>query len=110
MKKVTVSTLRSGQVVKAGYKRRSSTAMDQNRFVGFTVGSLYFNTLRDLKDYFGAPNLRALEFEANQQGFGSLTADFQCVSEQDPYFWSAYLYEGFFRVGTSADRLVLEAA
>jgi hypothetical protein len=110
MKKVTVSTLRSGQVVKAGYKRRSSTAMDQNRFVGFTVGSLHFSTLRDLKDYFGAPNLRALEFEANQQGFGSLTADFQCVSEQEPYFWGAYLYDGAFRVGTSADRLSLEVA
>jgi hypothetical protein len=110
MGKVTTATLRSGQVVKAGYKRSSFTAMDENRFVGFTVGSLYFNTLRDLKGYFGAPNLRALEFEANQQGFGSLTADFQCVSEQDPYFWSAYLYDGSFRVGTSGDRLTLEAA
>ena len=110
MGKVTTATLRSGQVVKAGYKRSYFTAMVENRFVGFTVGSLHFNTLRDLKNYFGVYNLFALEFEIDRQEFGSLTADFQCVSEQDPYFWSAYLYEGFFRVGTSADRLVLEAA
>ncbi len=110
MKKKTVSNLCSGEVVNAGYTRRGVKLVDANRFVGFKVGSLHFNNLRDLKDYFGAPNLRALEFEANQQGFGSLTAEFQCVSEQDPYFWGAYLWDGAFRVGSSADRLKLAAA
>jgi hypothetical protein len=104
--KKTISNLYSGEVVNAGYKRGG---LDANRFVGFTVGSLHFNNLRDLKDYFGVPNLRSLEFEIDRQEFGSLTAEFQCVSEQDPYFWSAYLWDGAFRVGTSADRLALSA-
>lgn len=110
MKKKTVSNLCSGEVVKAGYKRANREFMDTNRFVGFKVGSLHFNNLRDLKNYFGIPNLRALEFEIDRQEFGSLTAEFQCVSEQDPYFWGAYLYNGAFRVGTSADKLSLEVA
>jgi hypothetical protein len=108
--KKTISNLSSGEVVTAGYKRSNREFMDANRFVGFKVGSLHFNNLRDLKNYFGVPNLRALEFEVDRQEFGSLTAEFQCVSEQDPYFWGAYLWNGAFRVGTSADRLALGAA
>jgi hypothetical protein len=110
MMKKTVSNLYSGEVVNAGYTRRGVKLVDANRFVGFKVGSLHFNNLRDLKNYFGVPNLRALEFEIDRQEFGSLTAEFQCVSEQDPYFWGAYLYNGAFRVGTSADKLTLEVA
>ncbi len=107
--KKTLSNLYSGEVVKAGYTRRGVKIVDENLFLGFKVGSLHFDNLRALKNYFGVPNLRALEFEVDRQEFGSLTAEFQCVSEQDDYFWGAYLWEGSFRVGTSADRLQLAA-
>jgi hypothetical protein len=82
---------------------------DVNRFVGFKVGDLYFSKLKDLKEFFGVRNLRDLEFEADrQEQYGSITAEFQNFDDNDPYFWGAYLWNGSFRVGTSADRLVLD--
>ena len=107
--KKTVSNLVAGQVIKAGYVRKCSDLTDANRFVGFKVGDLYFSKLKDLKEFFGVRNLRDLEFEVDRQKqYGFVTAEFQNVSDIDPFFWGAYLWNGAFRVGTSADRLVLD--
>lgn len=106
----TVANLRAGNVVRAGYVRGQRDMTDANRFVGFKVGDQYFNKLQDLKEFFGVRNLKELEFEADRlQQFGSVTAEFQNVADTDCYFWGAYLWEGSFRVGTSADRLALRA-
>jgi hypothetical protein len=102
----TVSTLSADQVVNAGYKRGG---LDSNRFVGFKVNDMWFSQLKHLKEYFGVRNLKELEFEVDRQELGSITAEFQNVEDPDPYFWGAYLWNGAFRVGTSADRLALAA-
>jgi len=53
-------------------------------------------------------NLREVEFEADRLELGSVTAEFRDVDGE--FLWGAYLWNGAFRVGTSADRLVLRAA
>ena len=105
---VTVSKLYSGQVVAAGYRRRGADLIDNNRVVGFKVGDLVYSNLKLLKQAFGVKNLKQLEFEADRLELGSVTAEFYDV--EDGYFWGSYLWNGAFRVGTSADRLVLRAA
>lgn len=107
--KITVSNIRAGQVVSAGYRSTRYDSMDANRFVGFKVGDIYFSKLKDLKEFYGVNNLQALE-SATSPLKVSVTAEFQNVSEEDPYFWAAYLYNGSFKVGTSADRLTLSSA
>jgi hypothetical protein len=102
--KTTASTLISGQVVQAGYKRRN-LMVDPNRFVGFKVNGQFFSELKLLKQHFGVSNLKDLEFEADRQEIGSVIAEFYATEGE--YFWGAYLWNGAFRVGTSADRLVL---
>jgi len=102
--KTTVSTLISGQVVQAGYKRRN-LLIDPNRFVGFKVDGMNFSELKYLKQQFGVKNLKDLEFETDRQELGSVTAEF--YDTEGEFFWGAYLWNGAFRVGTSADRLVL---
>ena len=102
--KTTVSTLISGQVIQAGYKRRN-LLIDPNRFVGFKVNGLTFPKLKLLKQHFGVSNLKDLEFETDRQELGSVTAEF--YDTEGEFFWGAYLWNGAFRVGTSADRLVL---
>ena len=107
---VTVSNLYSGQVVAAGYRRRGADLIDNNRVVGFKVGDLQYSNLKLLKQAFGVKNLKQLEFEIDRLELGTVTAEFQNVSDTDCYFWGAYLWNGCFRVGSSADRLVLRAA
>lgn len=102
--KTSVSNLTSGQVVQAGYKRRHLN-IDSNRFVGFKVNGMFFGELKLLKQHFGVSNLKDLEFEADRLEIGSVTAEFYATEGE--YFWGAYLWNGAFRVGTSADRLVL---
>jgi hypothetical protein len=102
--KTTASTLISGQVVQAGYKRRN-LMVDPNRFVGFKVNGQVFSELKLLKQHFGVSNLKDLEFEADRQEIGSVIAEF--YDTEGEFFWGAYLWNGAFRVGTSADRLVL---
>lgn len=104
--KTTVSTLTSGQVVQAGYKRRN-LLIDPNRFVGFKVNGQVFSELKLLKQHFGVRNLKHLEFETDRQELGSVTAEF--YDTEGEFFWGAYLWNGAFRVGTSADRLQLRA-
>ena len=101
--KKTVSNLYSGEVVTAGYVRRGIDNRDLNRFVGFKVGELHFTNLKQLKAHFGVRNLRELEFETERLGLDSCTAEFYNTEEQ--YFWASYLYNGSFRVGSSADAL-----
>lgn len=102
----TVSNLHSGQVVLAGYKRRT-LLVDTNRFVGFKVGDNTFSNLKLLKNAYGVSNLKELEFESDRLEQGSVTAEFYDTEGQ--FFWAAYLFGGKFCVGTSADRLVLQA-
>ena len=106
--KKTVSNLHSGEVVTAGYVRHNVSNLDSNRFVGFKVGDNVFSNLKIAKQSFGVSNLKELEFEADRLEQGSVTAEF--YDTEEGYFWAAYLWNGAFRVGTSADRLVLTAA
>jgi hypothetical protein len=107
---LTVANLRAGNVVRAGYVRGQRDMTDANRFIGFKVGDQYFSKLQDLKEFFGVRNLKELEFETDRLNrLGSVTAEFQNVADTDCYCWGAYLWNGCFRVGTSADRLVLRA-
>ena len=102
---LTVAKLHAGNVVRAGYVRGQRDMTDANRFIGFKVGDQYFSKMQELKEFFGVRNLKDLEFAADPQ----ITAEFQNVEDTDCYFWGAYLWNGCFRVGTSADRLVLRA-
>jgi hypothetical protein len=103
--KKTISNLSSGEVVNAGYIRRGIDNCDPNRFVCFKVGENKFSNLAAVKKAFGVRNLRELEFEADRLELGSVTAEF--YDNEAQFFWGAYLWSGSFRVGTSADRLVL---
>jgi hypothetical protein len=106
--KPTVNNLRSGQIVRAGYKRGDRDFTDDNRFVGFIVGDARFFTLAEVKKTFNVSNLRDLEFETERLKLGTVTAEwFNC---DENYSWGAYLWNGAFRVGTSADRLQLATA
>lgn len=106
--KKTISNLYSGEVVTAGYRRRNTNLVDSNRFVGFKVGDNIYSNLKLLKQAFGVSNLKELEFEAERLELGTVTAEW--YNNEEGYFWGSYLWNGAFRVGTSADRLVLEAA
>jgi hypothetical protein len=110
--KKTISNLYSGEVVKAGYVRRYANGTvdnrDANRFVGFKVGDQVFSNLKLLKKAYGVATLKELEFETERLEQGSVTAEFYATEEG--YFWGSYLWQGSFRVGSSADRLSLEAA
>jgi hypothetical protein len=103
--KKTVSNLYSGEVVTAGYIRGQRNFTDQNKFVGFKVGDQVFSNLKLLKAAFGVKNLRDLEFETERLELGTVTAEFYDC--EDKYFWASYLWNGTFRVGTSADALKL---
>ena len=103
--KITVSNLRSAQIVQAGYKRSTRQFIDENFFFGFKVGDQWFSNLKHLKEFLGVKNLREIEFEADRLELGPVTAEFRNVEEG--YLWGSYLWNGAFRVGTSADRLVL---
>ncbi len=107
-KAVTVSKLASGLVFLAGYRRRGVDLLDSNLFVGFKVGDNVYSNLKLLKQAFGVSNLRELEFEAERLEIGNVTAEW--YNNEEGYFWGSYLWEGSFRVGTSADKLVLRAA
>jgi hypothetical protein len=108
IKKPTVANLISGNVYRAGYKRGERDYTDSNRFLGFKVGDCLFFNLKQLKAHFGVRNLRDLEFETDRIELGSVTAEwFNC---DDRYFWAAYLSNGTFCMGTSADKLTLSAA
>jgi hypothetical protein len=108
--KKTVTNLIPNEFVKAGYTRRGVKMLDLNRFHGFKVGELRFTNVKVLKKFFGVRNLRDLEFELDRLKMGSCTIEFECVEDRytESWRWAGYLYQGCFRVGSSADRLVLK--
>ena len=103
----SIPYLKSGKTVLAGYKRRKLW-IDSNQFLCFKVGSFKFSTAMEMKKHFGVRNLAALESAAKSQDLGSVTAEFH--NTDNNYFWGAYLSQGCFRVGSSADRLVLQSS
>jgi len=103
MTKTTVTKLVPGNVYVAGYTRGQRDFRTPNRFVGFKVGEQVFSNLKLLKQAYGVKNLRDLEAEADRLELGSVTAEFYDCDDQ--FFWGAYLWNGAFRVGSSADRL-----
>ena len=107
MTKITVAKLAPKQTVSAGYRRRGVDLTDVNRFDGFKVGELKFSNLKTLKTHFGVKTLSELEFEVDRLELGSVYAEF--YNPEGSYSWAGYLWNGAFRVGTSADRLVLTA-
>lgn len=108
VKKTTVNNLECGNVYRAGYIRRGIDNRDLNRFVGFKVNGQFFTNLRQLKAHFGVSNLKELEFEADRLELGSVTAEW--FNTEERYFWGAYVWNGSFRVGSSADKLSLQSA
>jgi len=106
MTKPTVSNIKASQTLRAGYRRRE-LLLDENEFLGFKYNGTLYADLGQLKAAFGVKNLREVEFESDRFDGGSVTAEFRNVEGE--YLWGAYLWNGGFRVGTSADRLVLAA-
>ena len=107
MTKFTVTKLAPKQTVSAGYRRHGVDLIDANLFEGFKVGELKFDNLKTVKAYFGVKTLSELEVEVDRRDLGSVYAEFKDIEDGD--FWAAYLWKGAFRVGSSADRLVLAA-
>ena len=102
-----VSNLWFNQIVSAGYVRGDREFMDENEFKGYCWNGQTFVNLKELKTHFGVSSLKDLEAEADRLGLGSVTAEFH--DNEDHFQWAAYLWNGAFRVGTSADRLRLVA-
>jgi len=107
VKKLTINNLSSGKICRAGYKRGDRDFTDDNRFVQFKVGQTYFFTLAEVKTALNVTNLRDLETKLDER---DLTVYAQWANCETGYFWEAYLWNGAFRVGSSADRLTLTAA
>ena len=107
-KSLSVTSLAAGQVVFAGYNYCGEPSVDKNRFLGFKFNGTWFSTLKHLKEFLGSNSLKELETEAQLRGNDSITAEFRNV--EGDYRWGAYLWKGSFKVGTSADRLVLQVA
>jgi hypothetical protein len=105
--KVTTANLAVDQVVSAGYARSTREFMDENQFKGFRWNELSFGSLKALKTHLGVSNLKDLEAEADRLDLGTVTAEFYALD--GAYQWGSYLWNGAFRVGTSADRLRLAA-
>ena len=108
IKKPTVANLIHGDICRAGYKRGERDFTAVQRFVCFKIGEQTFHNLKQLKKIVGVTNLRDLETEIDRIKERSVTAEFYDL--EGKFFWAAYLYNGSFRVGTSADRLTLSAA
>ena len=100
---MAVSKLASGLNYLAGYKRGKHESLNHSNFRGFKVGAVVYSNLKSMKQAFGVKNLRDLESEVDRFDVGSVTAEWYNIEEG--YSWSAYLWEGAFRVGTSAYRL-----
>ena len=108
MKKITINNLSSGQIVRAGYKRGERDFTDDNQFVSFTIGGHSFFDLKQIKGFLGVSNLRDLETKADELELGSVYAEW--INCDEGHHWSAYLWNGAFRCGSSADRLTLATA
>ena len=107
-KKPTVANLIHGDICRAGYKRGERDFTDIQRFVCFKIGEQTFSNLKLLKQALGVTNLRDLETKADELDLGSITAEFYDL--EGKFFWAAYIWNGSFRVGSSADKLSLQSA
>ena len=107
MNKITVNNLSSGQIVRSGYKRGDRDFTDDNQFVSFSIGGNSFFDLKQIKDFLGVSNLRDLEAKATELDLAVYAEWINC---DEGHHWSAYLWQGAFRCGSSADRLTLSAA
>jgi len=108
MTKPSIASIKAGSEVLAAYKRLARIPAVRQRFLGFKYNGLWFSDLRTLKKFMGVKNLHEVEFEADRLEGGSVTAEFRDVDGE--FLWGAYLWNGAFRVGTSADRLILRTA
>ena len=113
MKTIPVTQIKAGDTALAGYRYRDHLDnLDKNLSIGFKVGNQFFNRLQHVKEFFGVKNLKQLEEKAKEQELGCVTAEWKCLPEEGQmpeYIWGAYLWGGSFRVGTSADRLVIRS-
>jgi len=100
-----VSTLTPGTAVNAGYRAWATPCT----FLGFAVkhdGEPRWSTLKEFKQAFQVSNLKNLEEAVEAKALGAY-AVFRDTEDGDT--WSAYLWQGRWRVGTSADVLQLAA-
>lgn len=113
MKTIPVTQIKAGDTVLAGYRYHGHLDnLDKNLFIGFKVGNQFFSRLQHVKEFFGVKSMKQLEEKAKEQELGCVTAEWKCLPEEgqmSEYLWGAYLWEGSFRVGTSADRLVIKS-
>ena len=101
-----LSQLTAGTVIQAGYRNWYTPC----EFLGFSFkhdGPIVAGTMKELKGQTGCSNLRELE-ALGALGETGLYAVFRDVQDGDR--WMAYLWQGAWRVGTSADRLQLAVA
>jgi len=111
LNKLPITKLTAGQTVLAGYIRRRNgftdgfDELDINRFNFFKVGEFKFDNLKALKAHFGVKSLSDLELKIHHLELGSVYAEFYSIDGD--YAWDAYLWKGGFKVGSSADRLVV---
>lgn len=95
-----ITSLKPGQVVGAGYVR-SHDSVTPNEFVHFVVNEKgVYDNWAQLKEDLGVSSMTDL-------GKEGIKVDAVFRDIEGEYTWQAYLWNGCFRVGTSADRLVL---
>jgi hypothetical protein len=105
----TIANIKAGEIVLAGYK----SFKDENTFLGFTdlterySERIAFSSLKEVYAATGAGSLSGLEAheKANGAAYGHrFGAVFKSV---DGDTWTAYLHNGRYSVGSSADALKL---
>lgn len=107
--------------LRPGMKIRMTDArgyVSEEEFLGFTAMSdpnhIAFETLAEVKDYYGVRSQRALEeLERNDvNGTYSVYAQFRNLNpsedEGEGYVWGAYLFNGRWAIGSSADYISVE--
>lgn len=108
-----LSNLAPGQTVLAGYIRGDRRFFDEAVFLGAawapsaSTVPVRGETVSQMKEAAGHTNLKALEAALKEEG---CTAYAVFQDPEDGSTWAAYLWEGAWRVGSSADRLRLLAA
>lgn len=104
--RISVATLKAGNIAMVGYKGWHT----KNVFLGLTDNSEKHSTkprfkcLRELKQHCKVRSAKELEKLEQKKGYGysfyAVFMDMECGQ-----IWTAYLFEGRWSVGTSADAL-----
>lgn len=110
---VNMRTIKQGDVVNSGYRGRAVDGKDT--FLGFSdvdnaygddLTNLPFKTLKEVHNKYGTRNVPALGAAIKDldlpYGQG-IYAVFENNHKGQQYAWAAYIFEGKFTVGTSAD-------